>query len=231
MAILKGLRSALGFLIPTAALLLIPAGLLGAWVWPEGLIFIGLLSAAVISAQVALAVYRPASFEVRQGRFIADKARRQPLIDALGLIAYAGLLMGWLVLIPLDRFRLHLLPAPPTWIAIVALPVALFGSWVGYAAVWQNRFAAPTIHDQADQQVIDTGVYGFIRHPLYAGNLLLFAGGALWLGSTTATLATVMQLAATLWRIRMEEAHLRDTLPAYADYARRVRGRLVPYVL
>ena len=46
-----------------------------------------------------------------------------------------------------------------------------------------------------------------------------------------AALATVLQLAATLWRIRMEEAYLRQALPAYADYARRVRGRLIPFVL
>jgi protein-S-isoprenylcysteine O-methyltransferase Ste14 len=95
----------------------------------------------------------------------------------------------------------------------------------------RNQFAAPTIHDQAGQQVIDSGIYGLIRHPLYAGNLMLFAGGALWLGSTAAALATVAQLCATLWRIGMEEAYLRRTLPAYADYARRVRARLIPFVI
>lgn len=233
MRALRGLRSALTFLIPVAALLLVPAGLLpdGTWVWRHGLVFLGVLSAIVVGAQMALAVFRPASFEVRQGGLVADKAKRQPLIDALGLVAYVVLLAGWLMFIPLDVFALHVLPPPPGWVAGLGLATALAGNLVAYSAVWQNQFAAPTIHDQAGQQVVDSGIYRLIRHPLYAGNLMLFAGGALWLGSTAAAIATVAQLAATLWRIRMEEAYLRQTLPAYAAYARRVRGRLIPYLL
>jgi protein-S-isoprenylcysteine O-methyltransferase Ste14 len=233
MRALKGLRSALGFLIPTAALLLVPAGLMpgGTWAWTQGLVFLGVLSTVVIGAQMAMAVLRPASFEVRQGGFVADKTKRQPLIDAIGLVGYVVLLAAWLVFIPLDVFTLHVLPRPPGWVSGLGLAMALAGNAVAYSAVWQNQFAAPTIHEQAGQEVIDSGIYGLIRHPLYAGNLMLFAGGALWLGSTAAALATVAQLAATLWRIRMEEAYLRERLPAYADYARRVRGRLIPFVL
>ena len=233
MRVLRALRSSLSFLVIVAALLLVPAGLApgGTWTWTRGLVFLGLLSTIVVGAQVAMAVFRPASFEVRQGGFVADKGKRQPLIDVLGLFAYVVLLAAWLVFIPLDVFTLHVLPAPAGWVAGLGLAAALAGNAVAYSAVWQNQFAAPTIHDQAGQQVVESGVYGLIRHPLYAGNLMMFAGGALWLGSTAAALATVAQLAATLWRIRMEEAYLRRTLPAYADYARRVRGRLIPFVL
>lgn len=229
----RALRSALVVLIPTAALLLVPAGLApgGTWLWPQGLAFMALLSVAVIGARIAMAIMRPASFEVRQGGFVADKAKRQPLSDAIALLGYLVLLVAWLVLIPLDVFWLHLLPPPAGWVSGLGLAAAIGGLSVTHAAVWQNQFAAPTIHEQAGQQVIDSGVYSLIRHPLYAGNLLLFAGGALWLGSTAAAMATVAQLAATLWRIGMEEAYLRNALPAYADYAQRVRGRLISYVL
>lgn len=233
MRVLRALRSAITFLVPTAALLLVPAGLLpqGTWVWPQGLQLLAVLTAIITGARIALAVYRPASFEVRQQAFVAEKAKRQPLIDAIGVVAYAALLIAWLVFIPIDVFALHLLPPPPGWIAGLGLAAAVAGLALTHLAVWQNPFAAPTIHDQPGQQVIDSGVYGFIRHPLYAGNLMLFAGGALWLGSTAACIATVAQLVATLARIQVEEAYLRTRLPAYADYARRVRGRLIPFVL
>jgi protein-S-isoprenylcysteine O-methyltransferase Ste14 len=79
--------------------------------------------------------------------------------------------------------------------------------------------------------VIDTGVYAVIRHPLYAANLLLFGGLALWLGSWAAFAGLAVLLVATIGRIAIEEAHLRASLPGYADYARRVRGRLVPGLL
>ena len=63
------------------------------------------------------------------------------------------------------------------------------------------------------------------------GNLLLFAGAALWLGSTAALIGVSVHLAATLARIRIEEAFLRENLPDYAAYAARVRARLIPFVV
>ncbi len=233
MLVLKALRRALASVAVMAALILIPAGLLpgGAWVWPQALWLIAILAAVAIAANVALAVWRPASFEVRTQGPVAAKEKKQPLIDAVSLVGYLLFLAAWAVFIPLDVFLLHIFPPPPPQAAAVGLVLAAVGPMISYLAVWQNQFAAGTIHEQAGQQVVDTGIYGLIRHPLYAGNLLMFAGTALWLGSLAALLATSAHLAATLWRIGLEEGYLRANLPSYADYARRVRARLIPFVI
>ncbi len=235
MTILRGAWSGLRMVALFAALLLIPAGLVpgGTWVWTRGLWFVGGLAVMHVGGDVLLAVYRPASFAVRQKGLVAAKAEKQPLIDAVGLIAYMGFVLAWFAFIPMDVFAWNLLPAPPIWLAVAGGLIAVAGLVVSQSAVWENAFAAPTIHDQSasGQRVIDTGIYGFVRHPLYAGNLLLFSGMALWLGSVAALVGVAVMLAATVARIRIEEAHLRASFPDYVDYARRVRGGLVPGVI
>jgi protein-S-isoprenylcysteine O-methyltransferase Ste14 len=234
MRLIKGLLAPAPFLLGAAILLLAPAGLLtGVWSWPRAWTFLAGLTIVQCAGSAILALARPASFAVRQQGLIAPRERRQPLIDAIGSVAYGFCLMAWLVFIPLDVFRLHLLAAPAPALSFTGGLAALAGVVVTNLAIAQNRFAAPTIHDQGEegQEVIQTGLYSLIRHPLYAGNLLLFAGAALWLGSYAALIATTVFLAATLARIVIEEAYLRELLPGYAAYARRVRGRLIPFLL
>lgn len=230
MRVLQALRRALTYV---AILFLVPAGLLpdGTWFWPQALWLLAVLTATMTLGNVALAVWRPASFEVRRQGPIAPGDKKQPWIDAVGQVAYLVFLAAWVVFIPLDVFLLHLFPPPPPAAAAVGLVMASVGPAISYLAVWQNRFASGTIHEQEGQQVIDSGIYALVRHPLYAGNLLMFAGTALWLGSLAALLATTAHLAATLWRIGMEEGYLRTRLPGYADYARRVRARLIPFLI
>jgi protein-S-isoprenylcysteine O-methyltransferase Ste14 len=126
-----------------------------------------------------------------------------------------------------------LLPAPPWPVEAAGGLAVIAGVVISYVAIGQNQFAAPTIHDQSGdgQRVIDTGLYGVVRHPFYAGMLFVYAGWALWLGSYAALIGASVFLVLTLARIVIEEAWLRAALPDYADYARRVRGRLIPYLL
>jgi protein-S-isoprenylcysteine O-methyltransferase Ste14 len=235
MAMMRGLWRALAIAGPAALLILGPAAVLSvdARPWDRGVVLAGVLTATLIGWNIALATRRPESFAGRARPYVEGAARKQPLIDAVGSVAYLIFVLAWLAFIPLDVFRLRLLPPPPAWAAGVGLAAAVAGPTVAFLAVWQNAFATPAIADQSDrgQRIIDTGVYGVIRHPLYAGNLLLFAGAALWLGSVAAALATVVHLVATLARIGIEEDFLRQRFPDYADYARRVRGRLIPFVL
>jgi len=232
--VLRGLLTPLPALLAVTILLLAPAVLVsGTWWWPSAWGFLAVFGTVSLASSVALAVARPASFAVRQQGLVAAKERRQPLIDAVGSVFYALCLAAWFAFIPVDVFRLRLMAAPPTAVSIVGGAAAIVGVMVAYLAIAQNRFAAPTIHDQTEdgQQVIDTGLYSVVRHPFYAGMLLVYAGLALWLGSYAALIAASGFLILTLARTVVEEAYLRRTLPAYADYARRVRGRLIPYVL
>lgn len=234
MAVLKGLLAPVPLILLTAVVLLGSAGLIGGvWAWPRAWGFLAAYGALSLAGSVALAVARPASFKVRQQGLVADKAKGQPLIDAVGSVVYAVCIFGWLAFIPLDVFRLHLLAPPVTLVSASGAAAAVTGLVISYAALAQNQFAARTIHDQSldGQRVVDTGLYAWVRHPFYAGTLLFYVGAALWLGSFAALIGVSGFLAMTLARIAIEEAYLRQALPAYAGYARQVRGCLIPYLL
>ena len=232
MAALKGLLAPLPLLGVVAGLLLLTAGIFGGvWVWPRAWTFLAAFGVATMAASALLAAFAPASFAVRQQGVVAEREKRQPLIDALGLLLYAACLAAWMAFIPLDVFRLKLLPAPGPVAVALGAASALAGLAISYLAIAQNRFAAPTIHDQAGQTLIETGLYGVVRHPFYAGMLLVYAGIGVWLGSYAAAIASAAFLVMTLMRIVIEEAHLRRVLPDYDAYARRVRGRLIPLIL
>ncbi|CAN5513690.1 isoprenylcysteine carboxylmethyltransferase family protein [soil metagenome] len=231
--LVDGLRAGAAASLPVGALVLVSAGLEGTWIWPRGLAFAGGHAAISMAGAVALALFKPATLRVRRQGVVAPPERRQPLIDAVGTVALMVYWLAWLIFIPVDVFQFRLLPPPPRLVADLGGALALFGLLLNQLAVWQNPFSAPNVQDQSagGQRVIDHGVYGLIRHPIYAGNLLLFSGAALWLGSTAAFVGVSVLLVATIGRILVEEAYLRANLSGYEAYARRVRGRLIPGLL
>jgi protein-S-isoprenylcysteine O-methyltransferase Ste14 len=187
-----------------------------------------LCTAVVMAAQVRMAFVRPASLQIRKTR--AFGAHGQPLIDAAGLLVFLVYVVGWLTFLPLDAARLHLLTEPPPWATALGLLSAVLGCALGQRAIWDNAFASPAVKKHEGQLVVSSGAYGAIRHPLYAGNVLLFAGTALWIGSLAGLLGVAVILAFTFARIVVEERHLRESLPGYSAYTRTVRARLIPFV-
>jgi protein-S-isoprenylcysteine O-methyltransferase Ste14 len=167
-------------------------------------------------------------------RIYQGRARKQPLADRLATTILAIAWFAWLMFMPLDVMWLKLLPPLPQWSGPVGGMLAVTGVAIMLAAMGENEFAAPTVVDQSDtgQRVIDTGPYGLVRHPMYAGGLLMIPGVALALGSLAGVFAGVMGMAVFLpIRIAVEEGFLNRSLPGYPDYARRVRARLIPYLL
>jgi protein-S-isoprenylcysteine O-methyltransferase Ste14 len=226
MLVLRGLIGGLVQLGLLAALLLVPAG---TWQWPRAIQFLVVYGIANSISIVALARLAPASLEARLS---APAAESQPAADRVVTALLLLSLFAWFVFIPIDVFRLRLLPSPPLGVSVLGAVLLLAGYGLIWTTLFQNAFAAPIVKDQSDrgQVLIDTGPYAHVRHPFYVGMLLFFAGLALWLQSYAGVLAVLLPLALFAARIQVEEKTLWETLPGYPDYTKRVRYRLVPFV-
>lgn len=165
-------------------------------------------------------------------RFKSPVQQGQPLGDKILLIALLASFFGYLTLTSLDASRLHLLPPPPAWLCDLGLLAVIAGWGIAWRALRENAFAAPVVKLQGDrrQHVIDTGLYHYVRHPLYAGGALLIVGLPLWLQSTAGTLASCVLIFVLMARIVLEERFLRRELHGYDAYAARVRYRLIPLI-
>lgn len=155
----------------------------------------------------------------------------QPLWDRLIMAALLALFPAWLVLMGVDARRLGWSHMPPAlqWIGCAGILAAM---WIFHVSVRANTFLAVVVRIQAERghEVVSSGPYAIVRHPLYAGALLLFVSSALLLGSWWGLLASVDLAAPLVLRTVLEDRELHRSLPGYADYARRVRWRLLPGV-
>ena len=156
--------------------------------------------------------------------------KNQAAADKVLLTALLLAIFGWQALMGLDfRFGWS---AVPVWAQVIGAAVLLLGIWICYRTMLENSFAAPVvkIQDERGHRVIATGPYSYVRHPMYAGAILFFAGTALLLGSWwgLATVPVFVVLLAV--RIFIEERTLRTGLRGYDDYAAHVRYRLIPLV-
>ena len=152
----------------------------------------------------------------------------QPAADKIFMLIFFLALLLWLVAIGLDR-RANASDVP---LLLQALGLAMYLLSIAFI-MWvfrENSFAAPVVKVQAarHQRVISSGPYAFVRHPMYSGIMLYFLGIPLLLGSWWGVaIAPVFAILFAI-RARIEERALVEGLPDYADYAERVRYRLVP---
>jgi protein-S-isoprenylcysteine O-methyltransferase Ste14 len=154
----------------------------------------------------------------------------QPFADRVLLGLLLASFAALVVFIPLDVFRLHLLPKPSAFVADLGLLIFLVGWWICYLALRENAFAAPVVKHEGRQTVVDSGVYGLVRHPMYAGGMLYVVGMCLWLESYASAIVALVPTAVIVTRISLEERFLRRELSGYDEYARRVRYRLIPFI-
>ncbi len=204
-------------------------GLAGTLHWARAWWF---LAAVLVAGVISMVTVFPGNQDLLKERFKPPIQKGQPLADRILVVA---LLVAFLVLvafIPIDVFRLHLLPQPTFLISSFGLVLFVAGWCIISLAMKANTFAAPVVRHQTErhQRVVDSGVYHIVRHPMYAGAVLLFVGMPLWLDSYAATLLAVVPIAVLAVRIIFEEQFLRRELAGYDSYTERVRYRLVPYL-
>jgi protein-S-isoprenylcysteine O-methyltransferase Ste14 len=207
-------------------LLFLPAGTLDWW---RAWVFLGVVFVGAVASTVDL-------FRVNSGlleeRFKPPLQKGQPLADKIILILVVCAFFGLIAFIPLDVFRFHLMEKPGTVVSSLGLVLFVVGWWIMSLAMRENAFAAPVVkhQEEREQAVIDTGVYGVVRHPMYAGGVLLMVGMPLWLESYATALLASLPIGLLALRILVEEQFLRRELKGYDAYMARIRYRLIPFV-
>jgi protein-S-isoprenylcysteine O-methyltransferase Ste14 len=178
----------------------------------------------------AVVVYRvnPALLLERAKLPIHAEQPRTDQVLLLGVITTGFLALP--LLAGFDVFHLHLLPPPAPLVANIGLLAFTLGWTLKGLALRANAFATSVVRMQHERRhaLVDSGVYGVVRHPFYAGTPLVLAGLGLWLGSYTAALAAIVPIAFVIARLDQEERFHRRELPGYNEYALRVPHRLIP---
>lgn len=200
-------------------LLFAPAG---TWAYWQGWMFIGIMFVPMLLLGVVLLLRSPALLEKRLNT--KEKQTVQQKVVALsGVMFVAGF-----VLAGLDRrFGWSGMP----WQVSVAAAVIQLLAYALYAEVMrENAYLSRTVEVQQGQKVIDTGLYGIIRHPMYAATLLLYLAMPLVLGSWPALIVFLIYPAVIVRRIRNEEQVLRAGLEGYEAYLKKVKYRIIPFI-
>jgi protein-S-isoprenylcysteine O-methyltransferase Ste14 len=154
----------------------------------------------------------------------AEKEPAQKIIMFFASLGFIGL-----IVVPALDHRFGWSHMPPI-VCIAGDALVLFGWFAIFLVFEENTFSAATIQLAPDQKVVSTGPYALVRHPMYAGALVMFLGMPIALGSWWGLLVFVAMIPALIWRLLNEEKFLAKNLPGYADYQKKMPYRLVPLV-
>ena len=201
------------------ALIFLPAGSLH---YSNGWLFMAILFVPMFLAGLVMMAKNP---ELLKKRLNAkEKEREQSLVVKLsGLMFLAGFIVAGLDF----RFGLFPLPQAISYGAAAAFLIA----YMLYAEVLrENTYLSRTIEVQEGQTVVDTGLYGIVRHPMYAVTLLLFLSMPLVLGSLISFVIFLVYPMIIAKRIKNEEQVLEAGLPGYKEYKQKVKYRMIPFI-
>ncbi len=212
-------------IVGLAAFLLMVFGPAGTFDYWRGWAFIAAFSAATLLPSIYLAATNPAALKRRMQ---AGPAAETRLLQKI-IITIAFLTFGAMIVVSALDFR-YGWSSVPAAVSVVGDVLVGVGLLIAMITTIQNGYAAANINVESDQQVVSTGVYSVVRHPMYFGNVVLMIGIPLALGSYWGLLFVIPGLAVLATRILDEEKVLTLELTGYGDYAQRVHYRLVPGV-
>ena len=200
-------------------LLFLPAGTLR---YPGGWLFVGLLFVPMLIAGFVMFFKSP--------DFLAKRLdAREKQATQKGVLAFSGLMfIAGFVVAGLDfRFGWSKMPLPVT----IAASILFLLAYALYAEVMrENAYLSRTIKVEEGQKVVDTGLYGIVRHPMYSATILLFLMMPIVLGSWYALIIFAFYPAIIIVRLKDEEALLTRELTGYAEYKQKVKYRLIPFL-
>ena len=215
--IISGLVKLLSGIILIGLLLFWPAG---TWLYWQAWLLITLLFVPMTCMGIWLLISMPDLLAKRLNNKEKEQTQKH-------VVALSGLMfIGGFVVCGLDhRFAWSNVPI---WLTIIASVVFLVGYALYAEVLRENAYLSRTIEVQENQQLIDTGLYGIVRHPMYTATLLMFLSMPVVLGSAWALIIFAIYPILIIRRIYNEEQVLAAGLSGYTDYQQRVRWRLVP---
>ena len=204
-------------LLLVGALLFLPAG---SFAYRQAWLLLGILFIPMFCAGLVMMAKSP---ELLRKRLHAkeEQGEQKQVIAFSGLMFLAAFVLAGLSF----RFGWYLLPR---WACLAAAAVFLLAYLLYAEVLRENAYLSRTIEVQEGQKVVDTGLYGIVRHPMYAVTLLLFLSMPLVLGSPLAFAVLLFYIPLIVKRIKNEEAVLAEGLEGYADYMKKVKSRLIP---
>lgn len=203
----------------TALLIFLPAGTLD---YPQGWLFLGLLFVPMLIAGFVM-FFKSPDFLARRLDGKEKQGTQKGVVAVSGLMFLTGFVVAGLD----HRFGWSQMPLPVTIGASVLflLAYALYAEVMG-----ENAYLSRTVKVEEGQKVVDTGLYGIVRHPMYMATLLLFLMMPIVLGSWFALMVFAFYPAIIIVRLKAEEELLTKELPGYAEYKQKVKYRLLPFI-
>ncbi len=221
--LLRAILTLGGFLLVLAIAIFLPAGDIR---WAKGWLF--LLVFLLLMAASVLYLWR-----TNPDIFVA-RSRIRPGTKSWDKVLITFLLLSFVSIFPvagLDGGRFHWSKVS-LWLVVLGYVLLCVGFFLSIWVYRVNKFAEPTVRIQTERghKVIDTGPYAIVRHPLYLGALLMYAGIPLTLGSFWALIPATVGALILVVRTVLEDRTLQAELEGYKEYAGRVRYRLIPGV-